>query len=144
MVRDAHARSLIFDLDTAIQALVERLGRNDPETINITILSATGPKFENSFANQEEKHAFCRVFLPRGGATAKLQGLHARPRYAREAVESAQFWPVNDSHDSWRLPLASAGRCNTTRCQLNRNLARRQVVHQFGNHRAQILCFSPS
>jgi PKHD-type hydroxylase len=26
MVRDAHARSLIFDLDTSIQALVERLG----------------------------------------------------------------------------------------------------------------------
>src|ERR1700741_5573446 len=32
MVRDAHARSLIFDLDTAIQALVERLGREEPET----------------------------------------------------------------------------------------------------------------
>ena len=32
MIRDVHARSLIFDLDTAIQALVERLGRDDPET----------------------------------------------------------------------------------------------------------------
>src|ERR1700761_1375102 len=29
MIRDAHARSLIFDLNTAIQALVERLGRDD-------------------------------------------------------------------------------------------------------------------
>ncbi len=36
MVRDAHARSLIFDLDTAIQALVERLGRDDPETVKWT------------------------------------------------------------------------------------------------------------
>ena len=31
MIRDAQARSLIFDLDNAIQELVERLGRNDPE-----------------------------------------------------------------------------------------------------------------
>jgi PKHD-type hydroxylase len=36
MIRDVHARSLIFDLDTAIQALVERLGRDDPETVNLT------------------------------------------------------------------------------------------------------------
>jgi PKHD-type hydroxylase len=36
MVRDAHARSMIFDLDTAIQALVERLGRDDPETVKLT------------------------------------------------------------------------------------------------------------
>ncbi|MDI1262551.1 MAG: Fe2+-dependent dioxygenase [bacterium] len=36
MVRDAHARSLIFDLDTAIQSLVERLGRNDPQTVKLT------------------------------------------------------------------------------------------------------------
>jgi PKHD-type hydroxylase len=36
MVRDAHARSLIFDLDTAIQALVPRLGRDDPETVKLT------------------------------------------------------------------------------------------------------------
>jgi PKHD-type hydroxylase len=36
MVRDAHARSLIYDLDTAIQALVERLGRDDPETVKLT------------------------------------------------------------------------------------------------------------
>ncbi|KJC51154.1 Fe(II)-dependent oxygenase [Bradyrhizobium sp. LTSP885] len=35
MIRDAHARSLIFDLDTAIQALVERLGRDDPETVKL-------------------------------------------------------------------------------------------------------------
>ncbi len=27
---------LIFDLDTAIQALVERLGRDDPETVKLT------------------------------------------------------------------------------------------------------------
>ena len=32
MIRDGHARSLIFDLDNAIQALVERLDRNDPES----------------------------------------------------------------------------------------------------------------
>jgi PKHD-type hydroxylase len=36
MVRDAHARTMIFDLDTAIQALVERLGRDDPETVKLT------------------------------------------------------------------------------------------------------------
>jgi PKHD-type hydroxylase len=36
MIRDAHARSLIFDLDTAIQGLVERIGRNDPETVKLT------------------------------------------------------------------------------------------------------------
>jgi PKHD-type hydroxylase len=36
MIRDAHAPSLIFDLDTAIQALVERLGRDDPETVKLT------------------------------------------------------------------------------------------------------------
>ncbi len=36
MIRDAHARSLIFDLDTAIQSLVERIGRDDPETVKLT------------------------------------------------------------------------------------------------------------
>jgi PKHD-type hydroxylase len=36
MIRDAHARSLIYDLDVAIQALVERLGRDDPETVRLT------------------------------------------------------------------------------------------------------------
>jgi PKHD-type hydroxylase len=36
MIRDAHARSLIFDLDTAIQSLVERIGREDPETVKLT------------------------------------------------------------------------------------------------------------
>ena len=36
MVRDGHARSLIFDLDGAIQGLVERLGRDDPETVKLT------------------------------------------------------------------------------------------------------------
>jgi len=36
MIRDAHARSLIYDLDTAIQVLVERLGRDDPETVKLT------------------------------------------------------------------------------------------------------------
>jgi PKHD-type hydroxylase len=36
MVRDTHARSMIFDLDTVIQTLVERLGRDDPETVKMT------------------------------------------------------------------------------------------------------------
>jgi PKHD-type hydroxylase len=36
MIRDAHARSLIYDLDGAIQALVARLGRDDPETVKLT------------------------------------------------------------------------------------------------------------
>jgi PKHD-type hydroxylase len=36
MVRDTHARSMIFDLDTAILTLVERLGRDDPETVKLT------------------------------------------------------------------------------------------------------------
>ena len=38
MVREAHARSLIYDLDTTIQALVERLGRDDPETVKLTVI----------------------------------------------------------------------------------------------------------
>jgi PKHD-type hydroxylase len=36
MIRDGHARSLIFDLDTAIQSLVDRIGRDDPETVKLT------------------------------------------------------------------------------------------------------------
>ncbi len=36
MIRDAHARSMIFDLDTAIQALAGRLGRDDAETVKLT------------------------------------------------------------------------------------------------------------
>ena len=36
MIRDAQARTMIFDLDTAIQELVTRLGRNDPETVKLT------------------------------------------------------------------------------------------------------------
>lgn len=36
MIRDAHARSLVFDLDTSIQGLVERLGRDDAETVRLT------------------------------------------------------------------------------------------------------------
>jgi len=36
MIRHAHARSMIFDLDSAIQNLVERLGRDDPETVKLT------------------------------------------------------------------------------------------------------------
>jgi PKHD-type hydroxylase len=36
MIRDAHARSMIFDLDTAIQGLVERLGRNDAEVVKLS------------------------------------------------------------------------------------------------------------
>src|ERR1700689_1332510 len=35
MIRDAHARSLIFDLDTAIQALVERLRRDDSQKVRL-------------------------------------------------------------------------------------------------------------
>jgi PKHD-type hydroxylase len=36
MIRDAHARSMIFDLDTAIQGLVARLGRNDAEVVKLS------------------------------------------------------------------------------------------------------------
>jgi PKHD-type hydroxylase len=36
MIRDDHARSLVFDLDTAIQGLVGRLGRDDPELVRLT------------------------------------------------------------------------------------------------------------
>jgi PKHD-type hydroxylase len=36
MVRDGHARSMIFDLDTAIQGLVQRVGRDDPELVKLT------------------------------------------------------------------------------------------------------------
>jgi PKHD-type hydroxylase len=38
MIRDAHARSLIQALDTAIQALMERLGRDHPETVKLTAI----------------------------------------------------------------------------------------------------------
>ena len=36
MVRDLDARSLIFDLDIVIQALMGRIGRDDPETVKLT------------------------------------------------------------------------------------------------------------
>src|SRR6201996_7148258 len=36
MIRDGHARSLIFDLDSAIQGLVGRVGRDDPELVKLT------------------------------------------------------------------------------------------------------------
>jgi PKHD-type hydroxylase len=39
MVRDAYARSLMFD--TAIQALAERFGRDDPETVKLTGICRT-------------------------------------------------------------------------------------------------------
>jgi len=36
MVRDADARSRIFDLDIVIQVLMGRIGRDDPETVKLT------------------------------------------------------------------------------------------------------------
>jgi PKHD-type hydroxylase len=36
MIRDSQARSMIFDLDNAIQQLVDRLGRNDPEIVKLS------------------------------------------------------------------------------------------------------------
>jgi PKHD-type hydroxylase len=36
MVRDTHARSMIFDLDGALQDLVARLGRNDSQVVKLT------------------------------------------------------------------------------------------------------------
>lgn len=36
MIREAHARGMIHDLDVVIQALVERLGRDDPETVKLS------------------------------------------------------------------------------------------------------------
>ncbi len=36
LIRDDRARSLIFDLDLAIQGLVDRIGRDDPETVKLT------------------------------------------------------------------------------------------------------------
>ena len=36
MIRDTHARSMIFDLDTAIQDLADRIGRDDPSTVKLT------------------------------------------------------------------------------------------------------------
>ena len=36
MIRDERARSMIFDLDNAIQTLVQRLGRDDPETVKLS------------------------------------------------------------------------------------------------------------
>jgi PKHD-type hydroxylase len=36
MVGNTHARSMMFDLDSVIQTLVERIGRDDPETVKLT------------------------------------------------------------------------------------------------------------
>ena len=36
MIGDVRARSLILDPDTAIQALGEQFGRDDPETVKLT------------------------------------------------------------------------------------------------------------
>jgi len=36
MIRDGHARSLLFDLDSAIQGLVGRIGRDDAEMVKLT------------------------------------------------------------------------------------------------------------
>lgn len=36
MIRDAHVRSMIFDLDNVIQDLAARLGRDDPEAVRLT------------------------------------------------------------------------------------------------------------
>ncbi len=36
MIKDAHARSMTFDMDNALQNLVTRLGRNDPEVRKLT------------------------------------------------------------------------------------------------------------
>jgi PKHD-type hydroxylase len=36
MIRDAQARRLIFDLDTAIQEVADRMGRYDPQTLKLT------------------------------------------------------------------------------------------------------------
>lgn len=36
MIRDSQARTMIFDLDTAIQGISGRLGRDDPETVRLT------------------------------------------------------------------------------------------------------------
>ena len=36
MIRSDAARSLIYDLDTAIQSLAERLGRDDPDTVKLS------------------------------------------------------------------------------------------------------------
>jgi PKHD-type hydroxylase len=36
MIRNSHARSMIFDLDNSIQGLVGRLGRDDPEIVKLT------------------------------------------------------------------------------------------------------------
>ncbi len=38
MIKDAHARSMIFDLDNSIQDLADRLGRNDTQTRRLTNL----------------------------------------------------------------------------------------------------------
>ncbi|MFV0279310.1 MAG: Fe2+-dependent dioxygenase [Rhodoblastus sp.] len=36
MIRDDHARSMIFDLDNSIQGLSDRLGRDDPDAVRLT------------------------------------------------------------------------------------------------------------
>ena len=36
MIKDSHARRMTFDMDNAIQELVVRLGRNDPQVRQLT------------------------------------------------------------------------------------------------------------
>ncbi|HRY01950.1 MAG TPA: Fe2+-dependent dioxygenase [Beijerinckiaceae bacterium] len=36
MIRDDHARSMIFDLDNSIQSLSDRIGRDDPDAVRLT------------------------------------------------------------------------------------------------------------
>jgi hypothetical protein len=42
---------------------------------------------------------------------------------ARGTFKSAQSQPINHSQHSWRLPLTTAGCCNSTKGQFSRNLA---------------------
>ena len=36
MIKDSHARRMTFDMDIALQQLVARLGRNDPQVRQLT------------------------------------------------------------------------------------------------------------
>lgn len=70
MIRDAHARSMIFDLDTAIQGLIERLGRNDPEVVKLSGLDV----FAHAIGNCRGAAA---ASCCRGGATGSRWRDHA-------------------------------------------------------------------
>jgi len=86
MVRNVYVRSLTFDLDTAIQSLCERLGRDDPETVKLTgIYHNPYPLLDRSMKMSPFRIAFVVTF-----ALATLPSLS----HAQQATPSAPQAPA--------------------------------------------------